>query len=709
MTIFFRRAVTLDVKNGYSYRAFPATVGEESLLCLVVGRAFDINNKEGNCAPCEEDLELNPIDTYFEGDDPAESSIEHICDLEPLKVGVDLLLKGVARAPKGKKAKQWSVIFKVDDWRKELLVMGPRNCTYVRPKGRGKTKESQAPTFSEPTLVAEVPLQYEYAYGGKGRYIPDDPAAFLEAQEQEDPVTEMLKPEMPETESPKDEAKVGDTEDESWWQEAEGAEDALEEGPRKITKAKGSDDVNLDDEHLKVLDGATAKVSEDEVLDHLEGAGAVPKMDKEGEGTLLLDRDGLTDKTIVKEGWRQDLIDEKEAEGGPKPKKKEDDDSPFPLIPCSTNPVGKGFAVSNKSETIQGLELPQIEDPKAPLLPTDIPVKIEKPETVPFAAGFGPIARSWRPRASRMGLSGEDLADAREQLDDMVLKLDPNDPAQRNALMALADMEVAEFNPRFYNAAPDDQQIDRVHGTERVRVDGTSTDGPLEFTLPGRFPAATLNRGAGSEIVTLRIDTVIVDVEESQVKLFWRGRLPMADYDDFAEYPLIDVDILDLDEESFNAHMHALGAVQGRTQIFDPKDVMDGDNLDIPPEARAAMKEKEDNAWVEGVDREVSPLLLDGEALKEGDTDEALKKLKERAEKRQKVADAKARAENIAEEQKKKEQKAQAKEAKEAAKKRASSKSSSAKKKASAKEKTEDKPAEAKPKKARKKSPSKKK
>ena len=678
----------MDVKNGYSYRAFPATVGEEDLLCLVVGRAFDIDHHEGCCNPSDEDLELNPIDTYFEGDDPTESSVDQICDLEPLKVGVDLLLKGVARAPKGKKAKQWSVVFKVDDWRKELLIMGPRRCTFVKPKGRGKNKEAQAPTFSPPVAVDEVPLRYEYSYGGKGRYIPEDPAAFLELQETEDPVSELLKPELPQSELPTDEAKVGDTEDESWWKEAEGAEDALEEGARKVVKGKGSDDVNLDDEHLKVLDASAAKVAEDGVLEAYEGGGAVPDSGKEGDGTLLLDREGLTDKTLVKEGWRQELIDEKEASGAPKPKKKEEDDSPFPLIPCGTNPVGRGFSVSNTPKTIQDLDLPQIEDPKAPLLPTDIPVKLEKPESVPFPAGFGPLARSWRPRASRMGLSGEDLAQAREQLDDMVLKLDPEDPAQRNALMALADMEVAEFDPRFYNAAPDDQQIDRVHGTERVRVEGTNPDGPLEFVLPGRFPAATINRGTGSELVDLRIDTVIVDVEENQVKLFWRGRLPMNHYDEFAEYPMVDVDILDLDEESFNAHMHALKAVSGRTQIFDPKDVMDGDNLDIPPEAAESGGQREDGAWVEGVDREVSPLLLDGDALKQGDTDEALKKLKERAEKRQKVADAKARAQKIAEEQKKKEEKAQAKEAKLAAKKKASSKSASAKKKASPKKKT---------------------
>ena len=169
-----------------------------------------------------------------------------------------------------------------------------------------------------------------------------------------------------------------------------------------------------------------------------------------------------------------------------------------------------------------------------------------------------------------------------------------------------------------------------------------------------------VERGTGTEFVPTRLDTLVVDTDEDVVHLYWRGSLSMSSLDDFGAYPLFRVDVLDLDEESFQEAQLKTAKSQDNTLILEP-----GMDLFETPEMWKKKREADlSDAIPEGYDLEVSPLLLNPDDLKEGDLDEAMKKLQERKERRSKVQALKAQALEIAEKEKKKEEKAKKKAAK---------------------------------------------
>jgi hypothetical protein len=655
----------MEVKNGYSMQAFPADVDDNPRLCVVLGRSYQIDHVKGTCSPTEEPVELVSGDECVEGDDPQVSSIVHPNDLEPVKPRCDLLLRGTARSPKGKPAASWDVRFQVGEWAKELSVFGPRVGSYVPPKGRGAKKTVLPPTFSEPTPIKELPLLYEHAYGGRDRYIPEDLVLYRKGLEDAQSLTDQVTPSIPEAEKPDLDPEIqAALENEDWWvEDAAQAEVSAREGAKKITKGKGSDDVLLDDVHLRGDDDGTAILDDESLAKAMDG-GPKQGASKKTSGTQIID---LAD--AGKERLIEDVTAPDDADATAKTAKKEEVDEAekeFPEIPCPTNPVGQGFVVTSRHNKVEGMELPQIEYGNRPLLPTDIPVNLAKAETIGEPAGFGPIARSWLPRAGHMGLTEKGVEEVRDKLDEMVLGMDPNDPNQRKALVAMADIQPPRLSLAVHNSAPDDQQIDRIHPSERVRVDGVLHEGSMEFVLPGRIPKVTVERGSGTEFLPTRLDTLIVNSDEGTISLYWRGSLPMGSLDDFGEYPLFRVEVLDLDEETFLQEQLASGRSNDNTLILDPELGLFG-----TPEYKAKKKGAKDgdSAIPEGVDLEVSPLLLDADEMKEGDMGEALKKLKERKERRGKVAALKAKALKIAEEEKKKEEKKQKKAVKEAKKK----------------------------------------
>ena len=408
--------------------------------------------------------------------------------------------------------------------------------------------------------------------------------------------------------------------------------------------------------HLKGDDDGTA-ILDDEALAKAMDQG-VPKQAKKQTGTKIID---LADagKELLIEGTE---APQKEQEEKPKAKKDPVDEAEkdFPLIPCPTNPVGTGFVVSSRKGKVEGMSLPQIEYANKPLLPTDIPISLAKPETIGEPAGFGAIARSWLPRASRMGLTEAGIEEAKDKIDEMVLSMDPNDPDQRSALIAMADIEPPRLNIAVFNCAPDDQQIDRIHPSERVRVEGVRHEGAFEFTLPGKMPKVEIDRGLGTEFVPTRLDTLLVNTDEDTVNLYWRGSLSMADLEEFGTYPVFRVDVLDLDEEAFLAAQPKPGRSQDNTLILEA----DMGLFETPEFWRKEREKSLSDAIPEGYDLEVSPLLLNPDDLKEGDMDEAMKKLQERKERRGKVQELKAKALEVAEKEKKKEEKAKKKAAK---------------------------------------------
>ena len=160
------------------------------------------------------------------------------------------------------------------------------------------------------------------------------------------------------------------------------------------------------------------------------------------------------------------------------------------------NPVGAGFVASRNSSLIEGLALPNIEDPRTP---------ITTPESVAAPCGFGFTASHWLPRRSYAGTY--------------------DDAWKRTRCPYLP----RDFDPRFYNAAPEDQiATPHLSGGEPVEVQGASADGPLAFTLPQlRFRVEAVVQGRSTEHA-MALDTLVVEPDQRRVLLTWKASVPCA-------------------------------------------------------------------------------------------------------------------------------------------------------------------------------------
>jgi len=586
--------------DGYEVAYFPAKVIGQDYLCVVVGRSFKLDRSKGRCEPEEESQPLARFDELFKGENPFRSSVRRASDFEPLKERVDLVLHATAHSPGRKPLESWSVVLRVGSWSKELVVIGPRFCKYVAARKKGKQKIPSPPRFSAPEPVSEVPLRYENAFGGRGLYIPEDEEAFLEAKRKAEEVQaraqeKAVVPAPPPVEIPEIEALSWDD------PVATGGSGADSDG-RVLLHAEGSASADLEPELLAGRSGLTRELDVGQLgvfENEEEGeAGQERAFDHEGTRVLAVAESGK--EKVVEGDWEQDLIEDK-AEPTPE---KQEEESEFPRIDYRANPVGKGFAVSHARKEIEGLALPLIEDPRRLISPEDIPCSVQDQDEAPLPAGFGPLGRSWAPRADFAGLSPAQKEQVRDKMDEYILSLDPENDEDKAAIIALADQELPDYDPRVHNFAPSDQQLEHLRGTEVVRIEGVSPEGPLEFRLPGRFPLASLDRGEGEELLALSLDTIEIDTDEDRVVQVWRGRVEMRDEAEIMDYPHIRVRIEDFDSEQGTSQSQARKK-EGGTDILE---AFPEDQEEKAAAPGAVAGRSGDLAWKEGEEREVNPL-----------------------------------------------------------------------------------------------------
>jgi hypothetical protein len=156
------------------------------------------------------------------------------------------------------------------------------------------------------------------------------------------------------------------------------------------------------------------------------------------------------------------------------------------------NPVGAGFAMRRKGAL--GSWAPNIEYPKSPYF--------NWRHGTP--AGFGSIARHWQPRVKLAGT------------------YDDHWERTRNPLLP------ADFDPRFYQCAPEDQQVQGyLQGGELVEQYNLTPDGYLGFHLP-RVAFRLRTRFYDGTVAEHRavLHTVILQPEIRRFQMVWHSRLP---------------------------------------------------------------------------------------------------------------------------------------------------------------------------------------
>jgi hypothetical protein len=155
------------------------------------------------------------------------------------------------------------------------------------------------------------------------------------------------------------------------------------------------------------------------------------------------------------------------------------------------NPVGAGFAGKRKASEMNGMELPNLENPQQ---------LIQDFQDTPTPVCFAPVAPSWQPRVTYAGTYDEQW--------------------QKHRAPYLPD----DYNHRFMNCAtPDLIYSEFLRGGEPVKITGMHPSGELNFTLP-QVNLRNKIQVAGKEVPgDFFMESVILDPNKLQLSLVWRS------------------------------------------------------------------------------------------------------------------------------------------------------------------------------------------
>ena len=159
------------------------------------------------------------------------------------------------------------------------------------------------------------------------------------------------------------------------------------------------------------------------------------------------------------------------------------------------NPVGRGWHKHLKSAWVDGKPLPNTEEPgKSVTFPGD--------KYKPMA--LGPVGRGWPQRARYAGTYDQ------QWLDDVFPFL-PKD-----------------FDERYHQAAPQDQQLHIPRAPMAVVLSGFTADGVRQFPLPYfEAPVNVFPKRGEREDYIASLDTIAFDVDKERFTMSWRVARPL--------------------------------------------------------------------------------------------------------------------------------------------------------------------------------------
>lgn len=194
-----------------------------------------------------------------------------------------------------------------------------------------------------------------------------------------------------------------------------------------------------------------------------------------------------------------------------------EDASPY-LYP--RNYAGRGYLVEATPEAVEMVQLPNLEDPAAPLAPDRLVVgSVDRWPAMPLPAAFGWVHPLWFPRVvlagmpyTAPGFTGEAEESQRGWAPAGLLKEDT---------AALASL-------RFANGAGFGLQMPYLRGGEPVDIEGVLPGGAtLAFQLPAERPELMTDGRKGKLNPTDPIiHTLIIEPDENRVSIVWRGSAP---------------------------------------------------------------------------------------------------------------------------------------------------------------------------------------
>ena len=156
------------------------------------------------------------------------------------------------------------------------------------------------------------------------------------------------------------------------------------------------------------------------------------------------------------------------------------------------NPVGVGF--SSRASALDGQPVPNIEYPTA---------LIRTASDRPAPAGFGPLMAHWPARRRYAGTY------------------------DRSWLQERMPLLPADFDPRFHQCAPQDQQTSQfLCGGEAVSIEGVHPGGALQFELPR---VSLVFESVFDDLTKVRhsavLHTVVIEPDRPSVSMVWHTNL----------------------------------------------------------------------------------------------------------------------------------------------------------------------------------------
>lgn len=192
--------------------------------------------------------------------------------------------------------------------------------------------------------------------------------------------------------------------------------------------------------------------------------------------------------------------------------------APQTPIHYARNDRGCGFALANVREKIEGMELPNLEDPIEPLTPETL--LLEDPyrwNSLPLPQGFGWVQRGWYPRSSFIGSMPPYLLPT-EVMREEALRLVP-----RHQVALSRQLKLPSYHPMFNNGASVGLMFESLRGDEPITIIGMTPSGRLAFSLPADRPQLMIDLGHGENQLEPVLHTVCIKPDDQLVDLIWRG------------------------------------------------------------------------------------------------------------------------------------------------------------------------------------------
>jgi hypothetical protein len=154
------------------------------------------------------------------------------------------------------------------------------------------------------------------------------------------------------------------------------------------------------------------------------------------------------------------------------------------------NPVGIGYKGACSADSKADTEIPNLETPQN---------RIGSPTDTPPSMAFGSIGRSWVPRAGYAGTY---------------------DAAWKKRRWPLLP---EDFDTRYNQMAPRDQQIARIEGGESIAIIGMHLGGDLRGALPRHKLRVQYVYAREKVLLEPKLDTVVFEPNDALVTLTWRA------------------------------------------------------------------------------------------------------------------------------------------------------------------------------------------